>query len=209
MEIISLVLGEIATNCYIVRNEDTGALLFIDPADEPDRLIAQTEQCGGTPEAILLTHGHSDHIMAAADLKKKYGIPVICHADEKEMLADPEWNLTLPHCGFPYVIEPDITVRDQDVLSYAGFRIRVMHTPGHTAGSVCYYLKEQNTLFSGDTLFYRSYGRTDFRGGSDADMAGSLRRLLTELPPETAVCPGHGPATSIDLERKVHGLSRN
>ena len=207
MEVQSMVLGMVRTNVYLIKNRETGELLIVDPADSPDRISRKIGEMAGRPAAILLTHGHFDHIGACEALRTKYGIGVYAEEHEKEVLESSSENLSASWDA-PVTAEADHYVKDGDVLTLAGFEIHVYHTPGHTVGSCCYYFPKEKALFSGDTLFCESYGRTDLPTGSGRDMEESVRRLLREIPPETAVYTGHEMFTTIARERKYNPLAR-
>lgn len=200
-----VAVGMLGTNCCLIKNQETGEVVVLDPGDEADKILAQVEKMGGKVVAILLTHGHYDHTLAIEGLLRAVGkVPVVASEKERPMFEDDALNCTA--YGEPSVFMPDVWVREGDVLPYAGARLRVLLTPGHTAGSVCYYMEETGVLFAGDTLFCRSYGRTDLPTGDEKAIWESLRRLLTTLPEETLVIPGHGMNTTIRYERKVKGL---
>ncbi|MDO4475620.1 MAG: MBL fold metallo-hydrolase [Lachnospiraceae bacterium] len=201
MRIEQMVLGMVGTNCYLAVNEAAGQLVIIDPADDPQRIMQKIEQTGAVPAAILLTHGHFDHIGAASALKEHYQIPVCCMRQELDTLRDPQINLT-GMGGRAYTMEADTLLEDGQELALAGLSIRVLHTPGHTAGGACYYVEEAAVLFAGDTLFQESVGRTDFPTGSMGQLVRSVREKLLTLPGDTRVLPGHGPATSIEWEQR-------
>ena len=165
MRIKTMMLGPIQTNCYLVYHETTKKGIIIDPADWATAIVQECRENGVEPEAILLTHGHGDHTQAADALRKQFGIPLIAAADEEKLLGDPSLNLTAMMGMSLTSLRADRLVRDGDVLELAGFRLRVIATPGHTAGSVCYLAEGEEALFSGDTLFEGSYGRTDFPTG--------------------------------------------
>ncbi|MCD8398873.1 MAG: MBL fold metallo-hydrolase [Lachnospiraceae bacterium] len=203
LQLETLVLGPVSTNCYLAKNRDTGALLIIDPADRADVIARKIAGMGGTPEAILLTHGHFDHIGAALELKNRFEIPICALDKEQEVLSDPVKNLTYWN-GSGYGLRADRYLEEGEELLFAGFRVIVMHTPGHTIGSVSYYLPEEKVLFSGDTLFHCSVGRTDFPTGSMGDMHRSLHEKLFLLPEETEVFPGHDAATTIQYEKRFN-----
>ena len=202
----NLVLGMLGTNCWFLRNPETGELLIADPADSPEQIIQQAAAMEGTPVAILLTHGHYDHMLAAEAVNKRLGIPVYAHEAEQEALRDAQKNLSAAWSS-PYTMEADRTVKEGDVLTLAGYEIRVMHTPGHTKGSVCYYLPEAGVLLSGDTLFCESYGRYDFPTSSGRDLVASVKRLLRELPENVKVYPGHNESTEIGYEKRYNPLA--
>lgn len=202
----NLVLGMLGTNCWFLRNPETGELLITDPADSPEQIIQQTAAMEGTPVAVLLTHGHYDHMLAAEAVSRRFGIPVYAHEAEQEVLRDAQKNLSAAWSS-PYTMEADRTVKEGDVLTLAGYEIRVMHTPGHTKGSVCYYLPEAGVLLSGDTLFCESYGRYDFPTSSGRDLIASVKRLLRELPENVKVYPGHNESTEIGYEKRYNPLA--
>lgn len=198
-----MVLGMVSTNTWFLMNEENKELLIIDPADETERIQVKISQMGGIPRAVLLTHGHFDHMMAAGDLRKTYHIPVYAYESEKALLENPGANLSGAWSS-PHVLTADQWVKEGEELNLAGMKLQVFHTPGHTAGSCCYYLQEEKVLFSGDTLFAGSVGRTDFPTSSTRDIRESLYRLLEELPEETRVCPGHNEETTIGYEKRYN-----
>jgi glyoxylase-like metal-dependent hydrolase (beta-lactamase superfamily II) len=195
------MISGVATNCYFLTNADTLGTIVVDPGGQPDRILSHIEAVGLKPVAILLTHGHFDHIMAVNELKAEFGIPVYAGIDEKNLLNDGNANLSAMYTD-EYVTEADTYLSDGDEVELAGIRIKVMSTPGHTGGSVCYLVEGDGVLISGDTLFYGSVGRTDFPTGSDVAMKKSIRERLALLPDETVVYPGHGRATTIGIERQ-------
>ena len=197
------VLGMVGTNCYLLCNTDTKECVLIDPADNAGKISEMIEQSGCMLKGILLTHGHFDHIMAAQAVKEKYNIPIYACRQEEEMLREPSVNMTA-HYGRDCSITPDRFLDDLDVFEVAGFSIQMIHTPGHTKGSCCYYLKDEDVLFSGDTVFYGSVGRTDFPGGSTAQIVRSLHKLVDSLPEETEVFPGHDASTTIGYEKRYN-----
>ena len=197
------VVGDVGTNCYLAMHRQTRELLIIDPGDRADLLIRQIRQMEGVPQAILLTHGHFDHILAAEELRSTFSIPAAAYETEKEMLADGKYNMSCEY-GCPVEIVPDLLLTQDQEITLASFRIRCIHTPGHTPGSCCYYLPEEEILFSGDTLFKGSVGRTDFPGGSFSQIQDSLHRLLETLPEDTVVYPGHEGMTTIRIEKETN-----
>lgn len=194
------VLGSVSTNCYVIYHEKTKAALIVDPADCAARILEQCANLGVKPEAILLTHGHFDHILAAEELKQAYSCKLYAGREETELLLNPAKNMTA-HMGKQVSIRPDILVGDGDVLKLAGYEWNVLETPGHTPGSVCYYCAEEGVLISGDTLFEESLGRTDFWGGSTSAIIKSISEKLFALPDDTMVYAGHGEPTTIGHEK--------
>ena len=203
LELQQCVLGPVYTNCYIAKNKETGEALIIDPADSPSKIELKVNAMGARPVAVLLTHGHFDHIMGVEAVREKYQIPVYACRQEEEMLREPSVNMT-DQMGKSCSIRPDVFLDDLQVFEAAGFSIQMIHTPGHTKGSCCYYLKEEGVLFSGDTLFCGSVGRTDFPGGSASQIRASLHRLLAALPDDTSVYPGHDTSTTIGYEKRYN-----
>ena len=203
LELQQCVLGPVYTNCYIAKNKETGEALIIDPADSPSKIELKVNAMGARPVAVLLTHGHFDHIMGVEAVREKYQIPVYACRQEEEMLREPSVNMT-DQMGKSCSIRPDVFLDDLQVFEAAGFSIQMIHTPGHTKGSCCYYLKEEGVLFSGDTLFCGSVGRTDFPGGSASQIRDSLHRLLAALPDDTSVYPGHDTSTTIGYEKRYN-----
>lgn len=198
MRVFSLPVGELATNCYLAADENGNAAV-IDPGDGAQEILARAAQEGLTIAAILLTHAHYDHMLAAAEVRTATGAPVCVYADDQPALTDPVRSLTAFFApGRMPELTADRVVREGDVIEAGGLRFTVLHTPGHTPGSCCYLCRR--TLFSGDTLFMDSEGRTDFPGGDPHALAASLRRLAA-LEGDYAVYPGHGPATTLSRER--------
>ena len=206
LKLFKMVLGPIGTNVYFLMNEDTRQMIIVDPADEAQTIIENVRECGGIPVAIYLTHGHHDHIEAADAVRREFDIPVIAHEEEQTVLNDPSLNMS-GFYGTKVSIQADKTVKDGDELDYAGLHCVVMHTPGHTWGSVCYYFPENKLLISGDTLFQFSYGRVDFATSNAQDMQNSIKGILTELPEDVTACPGHMGYTTIQAEKRYNPLA--
>lgn len=199
-------LGMLSTNCYVVENPDSQKVLIVDPGDSPLEIERQIDEIDGDPEAILLTHGHFDHMLAADALREKYHIPVYVHEKEQHLLGDPKENLS-GLWSKPYTMQADKTVKEGDVLHLADFEIHVLATPGHTAGGVCYYIPAEKALFSGDALFCESYGRYDFPTSSGRELIASVKRLLKDLPGDVTVYPGHNDETTIEHEKRYNPLA--
>ena len=207
IKIEGAVLGMLGTNCYFIENEDTDEVVIVDPADDAGAIRDWCMDNRKKPAAILLTHGHYDHILAAEELRKAFSVKIYAAEAEKALLEDASMNLSAAWSR-PVTLKADEFLRDGDVLSLAGTEIEVIATPGHTAGGVCYHIREAGALLSGDTLFAGSYGRTDFPTSSMSDLAHSVRERLLTLPEGTLVYPGHGEGTSIGYEKQYNPLSR-
>ncbi|RDV82316.1 MBL fold metallo-hydrolase [Ammonifex thiophilus] len=200
MRIIVLVVGELQTNTYLVGCPSTGEALIIDPGAEGGRILAAASRAGLRPTLICLTHGHADHIGAVAEIRRALNLPVLIHAEDAHMLTDPQANLSV-WLGRGFAVgEPDRCLHDGEEITCGKLQFQVLHTPGHTPGSICLYAP--GVLFSGDTLFAGSVGRTDFPGGDWKKLLHSVRTKLLVLPDETVVYPGHGASTTIGEERE-------
>lgn len=197
------VLGQVGTNCYLVVNHTAEECVLIDPADSPDVIDEMIKAGGCRLAAVLLTHGHYDHILAAEEIRKRYNAPVYASCDEKELLSDTQMNLSAMY-GINTALSADVWHKDREVLKLAGMDIEVFHTPGHTKGGSCYYFSCIDTLFSGDTLFAESVGRTDFPTGSMSELVRSIKEKIMILPDTTKVFPGHGESTSVRYEKKYN-----
>ena len=205
LEISYRILGAIGTNVYFLINTETRETILVDPADNAEYLLDQAEMRDYYISGILLTHGHFDHIYAVNDLKKHRDIPVYACAAEEKLLGDPDLNRSAAWAE-PCRLKADILLTDGDEFDLAGFHIKMIHTPGHTAGSCCYYIEDEKVLISGDTLFANSYGRTDLATGSQSSIVKSIKEKLLVLPPDVQVYPGHGDFTTIDQERKYNPI---
>ncbi len=206
LKIEQRVIGPVATNVYLGINTETKEAFLIDPADQPDRIAAWIAQAGVTLKAILLTHGHFDHIGAVNELKKQFQVPVYAMAAEAVVMNDSTLNLSC-NWASAFTVKCDYELKDEEVLQIAGFEITAYHTPGHTRGGACYYIASEQVLFSGDTIFCHSVGRTDFPTGSMGELRRSLQRMLAVLPDETRVFPGHECDTSIADEKRYNPYS--
>ena len=200
MRVETIIVGPLATNCHIAACEETGEALIIDPGGDPEEIARAVERLGVRPVLVVLTHGHSDHMAAAAETARRYGAEVAMHPDDGETLARsiadaPLWGLGSPA---PVTIGRELGAGDK--VRFGRQEATVLHTPGHTRGGICLAL--DGAVFAGDTLFARSIGRTDFFGGDMETIIESIRRELLALPDETVVYTGHGPATTIGEERR-------
>ena len=204
MKIGNFVLGPVGTNCYIAGNEKTKECFIVDPAACPPEFISYIKSSGFAVKAVLLTHGHFDHIMGLDALLKEFPVTVYAHEAEKELLTDAQLNASVSMYGQGYTFSGAEYVSDGQELEAVGEKIRVIYTPGHTIGGCCYYITEEAVLFSGDTLFKASVGRTDLPTGSMGQLVRSIKEKLFVLPDETKVYPGHMDETSIGYEKKYN-----
>lgn len=194
------VVGPVQTNCFFVINEKSGEMIIIDPGASAEKLTEKIESAGYKPAAILLTHGHFDHAGGAEELAGHFHIKIYAYEAEKEVLESAEKNSSWM-IGKEQTFHADVFLQDEQELTLAGFHIRVLYTPGHTIGGCCYYFGYEDILFSGDTLFQESVGRTDLPTGSMSQLVHSVKEKLMVLPDATVVYPGHGESTSIEAER--------
>ena len=204
MKVGKFVLGPVATNCYIGINEETKECFIVDPATCPPEFVSYIKNAGLTVKAVLLTHGHFDHIMGLDALLKEFSVPVYAHEAEREVLESEQLNSSASMLGQPYSFSGVDYVTNRQELRIAGFEILVIYTPGHTIGGCCYYIEKEKTLFSGDTLFHGSVGRTDLPTGSMGQLVSSVRDRLFVLPDDTKVYPGHMEETTIGYEKKYN-----
>ena len=203
-----LVVGPVMTNCYIVHDENKEAVI-IDPGENAKGIIRQLEKTGAAPVAILLTHGHFDHITAVPELIEKYpDIPVYAYEKERVLLEDAGLNESAGMGRGGIILDNVHYLEDGAELPFLGETWKLIATPGHTIGSCCYYVESASALFSGDTLFAGDCGRTDLATGSLPSIIHSIREVLMKLPDDTAVLPGHDEMTSIGLERKRNSVMR-
>ncbi|MBO4325290.1 MAG: MBL fold metallo-hydrolase [Lachnospiraceae bacterium] len=205
----TVAVGPLMTNCYLIGNPETDELLIFDPGADAQAIKDAVRDMGMKPAAILLTHCHFDHIGAVRNLKTEYGIPVIAGEEEKALFEDIDSVLPVMFReSYPHPdalrVEPDRFVQDGELTELAGMYVTCLHTPGHTAGSYSFFFPAEGMVVSGDTLFMESVGRTDFPTGSNEELLKAITEVLYELPEETVVLPGHGPATNIGYEKKYN-----
>ena len=201
----TLVCGAYQVNAYLLCPEGSKDAVLVDPGDDIAKLKKAIAEKGRVLKGILLTHGHFDHMLSAQPLSAVTGAPVYVHPLDEELLlsaAKASYNAEVCYQPFPENLEADLL---EDSIEIAGMKFEVMHTPGHTKGSVCFYDAENNVLFSGDTLFCAGFGRMDLYGGSPMQMRQSLQKLF-KLPGNTRVLCGHGYETTIGSEKSRYRL---
>ena len=202
MNIKRLTLGELGTNCYIMSKD--GNAVAIDPADDAETISDYLIENDLKLCAILLTHGHYDHIMASGELRRLTGAPIYAHEEEKALLEDARLNAG-ERMGHVYTVSPDNLLKDGDTVNAAGITFKVIHTPGHTIGSVCYLDEEDKIMFTGDTIFYGSVGRCDLPTGDEDLLMNSLKKIKN-IDPDVELYPGHGRSSTIagELKRNMY-----
>ena len=207
LEYVRLVLGPVATNTYLLYDRDNRDTIIIDPSGKAEKIIQAVEDNKLKPKAILLTHGHFDHIMSADEVRRYYEIKIYGYEKEKDLFENGANNTSKRFSGKEFTVDVDIFFDDNTELKFLGYNFKVIHTPGHTKGSVCFYIEEEDLLISGDTLFCRSYGRCDLYSGNHDDMIESIKKLFL-LKDETLVLPGHERFTNIADEKRSNEILR-
>jgi hydroxyacylglutathione hydrolase len=206
MKIDRFILGDFETNCYVVRVDETAKdCLVIDPGFDAQQIVDFLAERELNPVAVVLTHGHADHIVGVDLLRQQFPkVRVYIHKLDAMMLADAAANLS-SLVGRPYMAEPaDVLLEDGQTLDQAGIRLEVLHTPGHTPGGICLYARQEGLAFVGDTLFADSVGRADFPGGDMGQLIRGIKSKLLTLPDNTVVYPGHGMRSTIGRERRAN-----
>ncbi|MEN2986494.1 MAG: MBL fold metallo-hydrolase [Thermodesulfovibrionaceae bacterium] len=200
MKIKKFEVGPLFVNCYIVYDENTKQAVVIDPGDEPDLIVDFIKEENLSVKYIICTHGHFDHIGSVKELKEETGAKIALHEKDLEVYRNSTY-VAKEFFGIDIEPqpEPEILLKDGEVIEVSNFQLKILHTPGHSPGSISIYCN--NYLFTGDTLFAGSVGRTDLIGGSIEKLLSSLKKIA-ELPPKTVVFPGHGPNTKIEIETK-------
>ena len=202
MRITNLPSGALQANTYLAVDEKTNEGFIVDPGGYNKVLTKEVRDNDVNIKYIILTHGHSDHICGVNEHKAEFpDAKIVAYKDEEAMLENPNLNQS-PGFGVPYSTKADILVSDGDELKVGDVTLKFIHTPGHTEGGMCIYVEEAKALFSGDTLFRQSIGRTDFPGGSYKEIMDSIRKKLFLMPDDTNVFPGHMGTTSIGFEKE-------
>jgi len=200
MQVETIPVSPFETNCYIIRPDDENNCVVIDPGDEDEKIIDFIEKNNLNPKAILLTHGHADHIAAVKPIKEKFDIPLYVGKGEEQLLENPSANVSAIF-GFQITCpKPEHILNDSDVFEIGSMKFTVFATPGHSPGGICYFI--ENKLFCGDTLFNGSVGRTDLPGGDYQTLIKSIDKNILSLPDDIICYPGHGPATTVGEERR-------
>ncbi len=198
-----MVIGAVGTNCYFLYREGNKECVVIDAPDRGRDIADTLKKNGFTVAALLLTHGHFDHIWGASELRSSTSAKIYALDEEREILEDSGLNVSAD-AGRPATVKANIFLRDGDVVKLADIDFKVIATPGHTKGSCCYYVEEAGLLLAGDTLFAESVGRSDLPTGSGAVLCRSINEKLFVLPEDTKVYPGHGDETTIGHEKKYN-----
>lgn len=201
MEIKVLTVGVVSTNCYLCFDEMKRGFI-VDPGDNAKEILNIVKEENIQVEKILLTHGHFDHMEAADKIREALGCEIIAGKNEKELLLDPSMNLSRTLVYRDTTLFADTFVSENDVITVGDLKFSVIETPGHTIGGICFYNEKEKVLFSGDTLFSNSIGRTDCPTGDFRALVRSIKGKLFVLPDETTVLPGHGDFTTIGCEKR-------
>jgi hydroxyacylglutathione hydrolase len=203
MIIETFPVGLLQCNCTILGDEKTGEAIVIDPGDDAEKILQALKQHGLKPKQIICTHTHIDHVGAIDDLQKKSGVPAAIHKADLTLFEHLDVQAQFSGLPEPIAGVIDSFVQDGDAVACHGIELGVLHTPGHTPGSSSFHLKsDRNVLFTGDTLFRQSIGRTDLWGGSYEEIIRSIQRKLMTFDDDTLVISGHGPSTTIGAERR-------
>jgi len=199
--IIGLPIGILQSNCYLVYGEESGEGIVIDPGGDTAPLLEKIKEHNVQVRYVLNTHGHFDHIAGNADLEAVLHVPFGLHPADQALLMEGGGAAWFDVAYVP-APKPTLTLTDGLILEVGNFQIRVIHTPGHSPGSVCFYIPEENALITGDTLFAGSVGRTDLPGGDARSLTESLKRIVRLVPPQTTIYPGHGHTNRLSAERR-------
>ena len=195
MEVHKIEVMPLGTNCYFAFDESTREGIVIDPGGSSDLIMKKIDELQMKVVAIVNTHGHWDHVGANQTVSEKMGVPVYIHEDDADYLTDPAKNISNMMGTQSQTKAADHLLKEGDTVTFGSCELEVIHTPGHTPGGICLY--GHGVLFCGDTLFYRSIGRTDLPGGDFHTLIESIKNKIFTLPGDTLVCPGHGMVTNV------------
>ncbi|MDK2918429.1 MAG: hydroxyacylglutathione hydrolase [Candidatus Petromonas sp.] len=202
MYIERIPVGIYAANCYLIACEKTNKAAVIDPGADVDKILGKVHENDFTLEYIILTHGHGDHIGAVEEIKNRTDAKVLVHKDDEYLIKSPSKNLSSMMSGPDVEFNADKLLEEGDRINLGQLELEIIHTPGHTPGGIT--IKVEDLLFTGDTLFANSIGRTDFEGGSYEEIIRSIKTKLLKFDDSTKVMPGHGPASTIGIERTTN-----
>jgi hydroxyacylglutathione hydrolase len=209
MIIETFPVGPLQCNCTILGDEQAGEAIVIDPGDEIGRIHRRLVDLGLKLKQILVTHAHIDHVGGAFELKRLTGAPILFNQNDLSQIGMMDMQAGWLGVATPETAPPDESLNDGEIVGLASLPAQVIHTPGHTQGSVCLHFAPLKLLVAGDTLFAGSIGRTDLPGGDSGQIIDSIQSRLLPLADETKVLPGHGPATTIGVERRKNPFLRN
>ncbi len=204
MKIKCIEVGALSENAYFYYNEETRNAVLIDPGDEPEKLAEFINKNYLNLKAVFLTHAHFDHFAAIPELRKLFDFKIYIHEKEATVLMNASLNLSALYCYNSIEIQPDITLKDDEVFSIEELEFKIVHTPGHTGGSSCYINFADKIVFSGDTLFFKTIGRSDLPTSEPFKIKKSIRNKLFTLNDDFVVYPGHGEQTTIGSEKKYN-----
>ena len=205
----TLPVGPLQCNCTILGDEQSREAIVVDPGDDIPGILVLLARHALTVKQIVITHAHIDHIAGAQQLKRLTGAPILYNQQDLPLVAMMDIQAGWLNIPTPEVAPPDADLPDNQTVKIHGLTANVLHTPGHTPGSLSLYLPDQSLLLAGDTLFAGSVGRTDLPGGDISTLIRSIQNRLLTLPDETIVIPGHGPNTSIGRERETNPFLQN
>ncbi|MGN0242791.1 MAG: MBL fold metallo-hydrolase [Lachnospiraceae bacterium] len=203
IKIHGVQVGPIQTNCYVITNTETKEAVLVDPGEAGEQLAHMLQQEELTLSAVLLTHGHFDHILGIPALQQTldYEFPIYAAEAEKPTLNQPEINLSVQSAQGAYRLDADVYLEDGREITLLGEPFQCIHIPGHTLGGMCYYMPNEKILLSGDNLFEGSIGRSDLPGGNEWQLITAIKEKVMKLPDDTLVLPGHGNTTTIAREK--------
>ncbi|GAB4489703.1 MAG: MBL fold metallo-hydrolase [Thermodesulfovibrionales bacterium] len=207
MKIELIPVGPLQSNCYVVYDETGLAAVVIDPGDEPEKIYRTVREKNLKVAAIVCTHAHFDHVGAVGRLRQKTGAPVLLHVGDLEIYSRADEQGAIWGFRIEQPPKPDSFVSEGDAVTAGAVTLRVLHTPGHSPGGICLYAEAEGVVFTGDTIFAGSIGRTDFKGGDIEALKRSFRRIIN-LPEKTQLFPGHGNWTTVGDERETNFFMR-